>query len=79
MTIIWSKENCIFCDMAKDLLEHNNISYEERKIGHGYSKDDLLAVLPDAKTVPQIFIDDKYIGGFTELSAHLAEITTMST
>lgn len=71
MTVIWSKDNCIFCDMAKDLLDHNHIAYEERKIGDGYSKSDLIDVLPDAKTVPQIFIDDKYIGGFTELSVHL--------
>jgi glutaredoxin len=65
--IIWSKYHCPFCDQAKSLLKTKGISFEERKIGDGWTKEDLLESVPTARTVPQIFIDDQLIGGFTEL------------
>jgi glutaredoxin 3 len=65
--VIWSKDYCGFCDRAKRLLEQKGITYEERKIGSGYTKEQLLEAVPSARTVPQIFIDDEYVGGFTEL------------
>lgn len=69
--IVWSKYNCPFCDQAKALLELKGIKFEERKIGDGYTREDLLEAVPTARTVPQIFLDDKLIGGFTELKQHL--------
>lgn len=71
--IIWSKYNCTYCDQARALLELNAIVYEERKIGDGYTREDLLEAVPTARTVPQIFLDDRLIGGFTELRQHLAK------
>jgi glutaredoxin len=67
--IIWSRENCPFCVQAKTLLEQKGIEFEERKIGEGYTKEDLLEAVPTARTVPQIFLDDELVGGFTELRA----------
>ena len=69
--IVWSKNQCPFCDQAKKLLGSKGIEFEERKIGDGYTREDLLAAVPTARTVPQIFIDDVLIGGFTELRDHL--------
>ena len=71
-TVVWSKDNCPFCDQAKSLLSQNGIQYEERKIGSGYTKEDLLEAVPTARTVPQIFLNDEYIGGFTELKQKLS-------
>jgi glutaredoxin 3 len=68
--IIWSKENCPFCVQAKALLDSKGIEYEERNIMHGWTKEQLLEAVPTARTLPQIFLDDKYIGGFTELRKH---------
>lgn len=65
--VIWSKYNCHFCESAKKLLESKNIPYEERKIGEGFTKEQLLEAVPDARTVPQIFLDNEYVGGYTEL------------
>lgn len=65
--VVWSKYHCPYCDQAKKLLEQKGITFEERKIGDGYSREDLLEAVPGARTVPQIFIDDRLIGGFTEL------------
>ena len=49
------------------------IQFEERKIGDGYTKEELLEAVPTARSVPQIFLDDKLIGGFTELEKYLKE------
>ena len=65
--VVWSKYHCPYCDQAKALLTQKGIKFEERKIGDGFSKEDLLEAVPTARTVPQIFLDDKLVGGFTEL------------
>ncbi len=70
--IVWSKYHCPFCDQAKALLSKKGITFEEKKIGDGFTKEDLLEAVPGARTVPQIFLDGKLIGGFTELKKHLA-------
>jgi glutaredoxin-related protein len=71
--IIWSKDNCPYCDQAKNLLKSKGIPFEERKIGDGYTKEDLLEAVPTARAVPQIFLDGELVGGFTELKAQLHE------
>ena len=70
--IVWSKDNCAFCDQAKALLEQRGIEFEERRIGHGYTREQLLESVPNARTVPQIFLDEELIGGFTELRQRLS-------
>jgi glutaredoxin len=67
---IWSKENCPYCDQAKALLKQKDITFEERKIGDGWTKEDLLEAVPSARTVPQIFINEELVGGFTELKKY---------
>jgi len=71
--VIWSKYNCTFCDQAKALLESKGIPYEERKIGDGYTKEELLEAVPTARSVPQIFLDNEYVGGFNEFRTKLTE------
>jgi len=72
--IVWSKYQCTFCDMAKALLNQRGIEFEERKIGDGYTKEDLLEAVPTARTLPQIFLNEELIGGFTELKKYLEEV-----
>jgi glutaredoxin len=66
-TIVWSKPNCPYCVKAKDLLNASGINYQERVITQGWTKEQLLEVVPDAKTVPQIFIHGQYVGGYDSL------------
>lgn len=70
--IIYSKDNCNYCVQAKTLLSQKGIIFEERKIGDGYTVEDLLSIVPSARSVPQIFLDEKYVGGFAELRNKLA-------
>jgi glutaredoxin len=71
--IIWSKYHCPYCDQAKALLTQKGIQFEERKIGDGYTIEVLLEAVPNARTVPQIFINEELIGGFTELKSYLSK------
>jgi glutaredoxin 3 len=72
MATIWSKKNCNFCRMAVSELEKRGYGLKVQYIDNEYSKEDLLKVVPNAKTVPQIFIEDRYIGGYTELMEYFA-------
>ncbi len=76
--VIWSKLCCPFCDQAKALLEKKGIDFVEYKIGEGYTKEQLLEAVPNARTVPQIFLDDKLIGGFTELKKYFTEVNNVN-
>lgn len=69
--IIWSKDNCPYCTKAKILLDNRNIPYEERNISKDWTKESLLEAVPDARTVPQIFLWGKYIGGYDSLLEYI--------
>jgi len=71
--IIWTKDVCNFCTAAKTLMNNKGIDFEEKKVGQGYTKEQLLEAVPTARTVPQIFLDGNYVGGYTELKALLDE------
>ena len=71
--ILWSKYDCPYCDQAKALLTSKKIQFEEKKIGDGYTKEELLEAVPTARSVPQIFLDGELVGGFTELRKKLTE------
>ncbi|RKF23302.1 glutaredoxin 3 [Altericroceibacterium spongiae] len=67
---IYTKFGCGFCVRAKQLLDSKGVDYEEYDITMGGPKrDEMLERKPDAMTVPQIFIDDKAVGGSDELAS----------
>ena len=83
--VIFTKDNCLYCIKAKEILVENNILYEERILDvngrdnrvlnehqQWATKDELLSAYPAAKTVPQIWVDDQHIGGFIELNSWFA-------
>ena len=70
--IVWSNIGCHFCEMAKDLLEKKGIEYEERNLAKDWKVQQLLEAVPGARSVPQIFLDDKFIGGYDDLVKHFS-------
>jgi glutaredoxin 3 len=73
-TIVWSKDACPYCVQAKQLLTSKGIEYEERNIMQGtWTKEQLLEAVPTARTLPQIFLNGEYVGGFTELRTKLTQ------
>ena len=71
--IVWSKDQCPYCDQAKALLKSRNIAFEERNVRQDWTRENLLEAVPNARTVPQIFLDGELVGGFTELRKRLTE------
>jgi len=68
--IVWSKNQCPYCDQAKAMLILKGIEFEERNVQTDWTKEQLLEAVPTARTVPQIFLDEQHIGGFTELKKY---------
>jgi|TARA_B100000959_G_scaffold102653_1_gene108262 glutaredoxin 3 len=67
---IYTGPMCNFCSAAKHLLSKKKVSYEEIDIGYDEKKrDEMLKKSNGAKTIPQIFIEEKHIGGYVELRA----------
>ena len=68
--VIYTGPMCNFCSAAKHLLNKKKISYEEIDIGYDEkNRDEMLKKSNGAKTIPQIFIEEKHIGGYVELKA----------
>ena len=68
---IYSKDNCKYCVSAKALLERKGIDYVEIDApSHMEALVERMAAAlqPRPRTVPQIFIDGEYVGGFDKLS-----------
>ena len=61
---------CNFCDAAKRLLLRNNLEFNEIDISTKNDlRDEMIKKANGRRTIPQIFFDDKHIGGYQELSA----------
>jgi len=71
--IVWSKDQCPYCDQAKALLKSRNIEFEERNVSQDWTREQLLEAVPTARTLPQIFLDQELVGGFTGLRKKLTE------
>ncbi len=68
---LFTKSGCPFCAKAKKLLEEHGYEYEEVVVGnHGVTTRTVRAV-SGAGSVPQVFIDSRLIGGFSDLETHL--------
>jgi glutaredoxin 3 len=68
--VIYTKFGCGFCFRAKRLLDQKGVEYTEHDITMGGPKrDEMLARAPMARTVPQIFIGETYVGGSDDLHA----------
>jgi glutaredoxin len=73
-TIVWSKDNCPFCVKAKRMLEAKGIRYEERNLSNGsWTREQLLKAVPNARTVPQIWLHGSYVGGCAELEQYFED------
>lgn len=67
--VVYSKSYCPYCDRAKNLLTSKNATYEEINVENDPKLYDDLKKKTGLMTVPQIFINDKLIGGYTDLAA----------
>lgn len=73
--IVYSQENCFACNNAVSLLKSKGYTVEVRKLDASgpWTKKHLLELVPDARSVPQIFVGTYYVGGFNELVKYFKE------
>lgn len=65
---LYTNKGCGACVNAKRLLDSKGVQYEEIRLGSSRRTDVEFQVRTNgSKTIPQIFIDDEWIGGFEEL------------
>ena len=67
---IYTKNNCIWCDRAKLLLDSKDIEFKEIDLSDDQKREKFYnSIGKNVKTVPQIYIDDLRIGGYQDLVA----------
>ncbi|NUM88218.1 MAG: glutaredoxin 3 [Bdellovibrionales bacterium] len=67
---IYTADNCPYCTRAKALLQQKGVTFEEIRMSWGDEKAWADAQARSGmKTVPQIFIGEKCVGGYTDLAA----------
>ena len=64
---IYSKTICPYCDKAKFYFNSKGVEYKEYNVEDPKHMQEMMARNPLARTVPQIFIDNELIGGYTDL------------
>lgn len=66
--VVYSKDNCPYCRLAKELLSKRHIPFQEIRVDLDTSKLEEMIRLSNRRTVPQIFINDQSIGGYDDLA-----------
>ena len=65
---VYTTTYCGYCQAAKSLLDNHNLGYHEIDVTNDAAKRQWLVQVTGQRTVPQIFIDDKPIGGYSDLN-----------
>ena len=73
MIVVYSKDNCVFCDKAITLLKLKAKDHVVYKLGKDFDRDTILELFPQARTFPIITIDKAFVGGYNELERLLSE------
>ena len=66
---IYSSMNCPYCVAAKNFLKQKGLDYTEIRIDTNPAERDKMIARTQRRTVPQIFIDGHYVGGFDDMVA----------
>jgi glutaredoxin 3 len=68
--LMYSTTWCPYCDRARALLERKSVAYREIKLDEDPAeREAMLARSGGRRTVPQIFIGERHVGGFDDLYA----------
>jgi glutaredoxin 3 len=72
--VIYTKDNCPNCTTAKALLNSKGIGFEDRDIEVPLWFESLNMLYPEARQMPQIFINNQRVGGLAGLQNALKEL-----
>jgi glutaredoxin len=65
--VMYSRNECSYCDQARALLKTQNAEFVEWKLDQHFSRTALKSAFPTADTFPVIVVNGKFIGGYTQL------------
>ena len=66
--VVYSKNNCVWCDRAKNLLNSVNLPFDEIDLSDDTERSEFYKKIGEGvKTVPQIFINETRVGGYPQL------------
>ncbi len=61
--VLWSKENCQWCERVRQLFTHCKIEYLEYKLDKDFTRSQFIQEFEEGATFPQVQLDNKHIGG----------------
>lgn len=73
MIEIWGKENCPQCEAVKKICETRNLNYVYKQLEKDFTRDEVLAEFPGARTFPQIKVLGNVVGGQKQFEDYLDE------
>lgn len=73
--VVYTKDNCIYCEKAKALLKGLDLKFKEQKYGKDFKTPEELYKLvgKQVRTMPQIVVDEKLLGGYNQLVEYFVE------
>lgn len=67
MIEIYGSNDCVWCEKAIAICAQYQLKYEYKNLDRDYVLTEFIKKFPDARTVPQITWNGKYVGGYSEL------------
>ena len=71
--VVLSKPHCPYCDMARALLDKIGVDYTTRTLGKDLTREEVFEIAPQARTFPQIIINNQVIGGYNQLNTYIED------
>ena len=72
--VLWSRDNCQWCERVKQLFAATNISVTEYKLDRDFTRHQFYEEFEEGATFPQVQIDNKHIGGCKDTLHHLQRL-----
>ncbi len=71
--VLWSKDNCQWCERVRQLFAHCKIEYLEYKLDKDFTRKQFIEEFEEGATFPQVQLDNKHIGGCKDTLHYLQE------
>ena len=72
--VLWSRDNCQWCERVKQLFAATNISVTEYKLDRDFTRHQFYEEFEEGATFPQVQIDNHYIAGCKDTLHHLQKL-----
>ena len=71
--VLWSRDNCQWCERVRQLFAHCKIEYLEYKLDKDFTRKQFIEEFEEGATFPQVQLDNKHIGGCKDTLHYLQE------